>query len=74
MTRKKLKRTVEKQRGPRPKPNKPILSYEAWWAIARKKYSFQPYMKEILYNQFKARSFLANGRFDEGLADFGIKI
>lgn len=77
MTRKKKNKSGEslpQKRGQRPKPKKPILSYEAWWAMARKKYNFDPYMKEILYNQFRARGFLENGRFDEGLADYGIKI
>lgn len=65
--------TVTKK-GHRPKPKKPILSYEAWWAMARKKYNFDPYMKEVLYKQFRSRGFLENGRFDEGLADYGIEI
>jgi hypothetical protein len=78
MARKRNSKSTEeltiKKRGHRPKPNKPILNYESWWTVTRKKHDFPAYMKEVLYRHFQSRGFLANGRYDEGLADFGIKV
>lgn len=56
-----------------PERQMPELSFDAWWARTQKKYKLAPEMKEVIYKHLKARGFVKNGQFDEGLKDFGIK-
>lgn len=54
-----------------------IVSFDQWWMIASKKRTFRPYMKEVIFADFKGRGLKARetiARFDEALRKFGINI
>lgn len=56
-----------------PPPAVPIMTYDAWWLITQRRLSLSAGLKEALRKHMKARGFLDNGRYDDGLKDFGIE-
>jgi len=50
----------------------PTMSYDAWWLTTQRRLQLQSGLKDALRKHMKARGFLASGRFDDGLKDFGI--
>lgn len=56
-----------------PKRKVAALTFNAWWLLAQKQNGFENPMKEIVYKHFKSRGFIENGKFDDGLRDFGVK-
>jgi len=56
-----------------PEKKIPQLTFDAWWVRSQKVYNFGADMKEVIFKHFRARGFLKNKKFDEGLNDFGIK-
>lgn len=58
---------------PLPAPVLPIMTYEAWWLITQRRLDLKAGLKDALKKHMRARGFLASGRFDDGLRDFGIE-
>jgi len=56
-----------------PERKLPKMTFDSWWMQAQKKHNFDSSLKEVVFKHFRARGFLSNGKFEEGLRDFGLK-
>lgn len=48
------------------------VSFDEWWMLVSHSRKLAPRMKDAIKIHFKAKGFLDNGKFDEGLRDFGL--
>ena len=58
---------------PLPDRKEIVLTFDMWWLRTQKKHSFDASMKEVVFKHFKSRGFISNGKYDDGLLDFGVK-
>lgn len=63
---------MRKERVVLPPRQKPVMGFDAWWMMTQRKFNLDPVMKDAIYKHFRARGFLNNNKFDDGLVDFGI--
>lgn len=56
-----------------PDPVLPVMTYDAWWLMTASRLDLKSGLKEALRKHMQSRGFLDNGRFDDGLKDFGIR-
>lgn len=54
-----------------PAPKKAKISFDQWWLNIQNELGLKPQLKESVRKHFEVKGYLANGNFDEGLADFG---
>ena len=50
------------------------MSFDQWWTQVSVKLKLKPQLKASLQKHMQVRGFLQKGQFDQGLADFGIKV
>lgn len=54
-------------------PVKATISFDQWWLQVQNSKNLRPELKAAIYKHFESRGFLADGNFDAGLKDFGVK-
>jgi hypothetical protein len=53
------------------------ISYDQWWMLASKKIAFRPWMKEVIFADFKGRGLTkteTQDRYNEAIRLFGYQI
>lgn len=55
------------------KPRVVFITFDEWWSSKRIAFGLKDSLRDALKKHFEIRGFMASGKFDDGLSDFGIK-
>lgn len=51
-----------------------VQPFDSWWMQAMSKFKLKADLKEPVRKHFESRGFMASGKYEDGLKDFGFKL